>query len=181
MTPSHCPMVTVPCRPANEHCHTVVLVLAFFTARARPSLRGPTHPQCSARPQKRRHALLLLLPFLFIRLRRTTSPIPQRAGSSETDSGEVWQLDWVLRPARLDCWKRKCDSPEIRSSENFQTIFPPSLPSLLQFPQRPRKGRKKGDGRRECEEGRNGCGRTRQDCRVVRTLQGDFRHSSEVA
>ena len=132
----------------------------------RVRVRGPTHPQCSARPQKRRHALLLL-PFLFIRLRRTTSPIPQRAGSSETDSGEVWQLDWILRPARLDCWKRKCDSPEIRSSENFQTIFPPSLPSLLQFPQRPRKGRKKGDGRRECEGGRNGCGRTRQDCRAA--------------
>ena len=124
-------------------------------------VRGPTHPQCSARPQKRRHALPLLLPFLFIRLRRTTSPIPQRAGSSETDSGEVWQLDWILRPARLDCWKRKCDSPEIRSSENFQTIFPRSLPSLLQFPQRPSKGRKKGDGRRECEGGTGADGRVR--------------------
>ena len=28
-------------------------------------VRGPTHPQCSARPQKRRHALLLLLLLLF--------------------------------------------------------------------------------------------------------------------
>ena len=168
----HC---TLPASERTLHCHSRLRPCLLHGACASA---GPPIQPSSARPQKRRPALL----FLFIRLRRTTSPIPQRARSSETDSGEVWQLDWIHRPARLDCWKRKWDNPEIRSSENFQTVFPRSLPSLLPFPQRPRKGRKEGDGRRECEGGRNGCGRTRQNCREAGVSYKRVpAHSSEVA
>lgn len=135
-------------------------------------VRRPTHPQCSARPQKRRHALLL--PLLFIRLSNSTE------GGIERD-GFRRGLAVFARPGLI----AGKENVTILKSEAQRIFRPFSIPPLrLSFNfhrDRGREGRR-GMGAANAKEGGTGArGRTRQDCRVVRTLQGDSRHSSEVA